>query len=108
MTASKDITGNALRVYLYLVTHGACELREVQRGLDLSTPSLASYHLKKLAEAGYVRQDRDGKYFAIQEASTEILELHEDRHSACPKDPLLHHPLHDPDNVLLLPSNQLA
>jgi DNA-binding transcriptional ArsR family regulator len=74
MTASKEITGNTLRVYLHLVTHGPCELREVQRGLGLSTPSLASYHLNRLTGAGYVKQDRDGKYFAIKEASTEILE----------------------------------
>ena len=74
MTDLKEITGNTLRVYLHLVKHGSCELREVQRGLDLSTPSLASYHLKKLTENGYVKQDRDGKYYAIKEASTEILE----------------------------------
>ena len=74
MTSTKEITGNALRVYLHLVTHGPCELREVQRGLGLSTPSLASYHLNKLMEEGYVKQDKDGKYFAIKEASIEILE----------------------------------
>jgi DNA-binding transcriptional ArsR family regulator len=74
MTDLKEITGNTLRVYLHLVTHGPCELREVQRGLDLSTPSLASYHLKKLTENGYVKQDKDGKYLAIKESSTEILE----------------------------------
>jgi hypothetical protein len=74
MTASKEITGNTLRIYLHLVTHGPCELREVQRGLGLSTPSLASYHLNRLIGASYVKQDRDGKYFAIKEASIEILE----------------------------------
>jgi DNA-binding transcriptional ArsR family regulator len=74
MTASREITGNTLRVYLFLVTHGPCELREVQRGLDLSTPSLASYHLKRLSEAGYIKQDSNGKYLAMREASTDILE----------------------------------
>ena len=74
MTASKEITGNTLRAYLHLVSHGPCQLREVQYGLGLSTPSLASYHLKKLTDNGYVKQDRDGKYFAIKEASTKILE----------------------------------
>ena len=70
----KEITGNALRTYLYLVTHGPSELREVQRGVGLSTPSLASYHLSRLVEAGYVRQDEEGRYVASKEASTEILE----------------------------------
>jgi len=80
MTAPKEITGNALRVYLYLVTHGPSELREIQRGLGLSTPSLASYHLSRLVEAGYATQDRDGRYVAIREASTEI---DVDRRRAC-------------------------
>jgi len=74
VTAPKEITGNTLRVYLYLVTHGPCELRQIHRGLGLSTPSLASYHLNRLMSASYVRQDGDGKYSAIEEASTEILE----------------------------------
>jgi hypothetical protein len=70
----KEITGNTLRTYLYLITHGPSELREVQRGLSLSTPSLASYHLSKLIEASYVKQDEEGRYLAIKEASTEILQ----------------------------------
>jgi DNA-binding transcriptional ArsR family regulator len=71
---SKEITGNALRTYLYLVTHGPSGLRDVQRGVGLSTPSLASYHLSRLVEAGYVRQDEEGRYVASEESSTEILE----------------------------------
>ena len=74
MNSPREITGNTLRVYLHLITHGPSELREVQHGLDFSTPSLASYHLKKLTAHGYVTQDRDGKYLAVKEASTEILE----------------------------------
>lgn len=73
MTASNEITGNALRVYLHLIRHGPCELRDVQRGVGLSTPSLASYHLNKLIEANYVKQERDGRYIAVKEASTDIL-----------------------------------
>lgn len=74
MTTPKEITGNALRVYLYLVTHSPSELREVQRGLGLSTPSLAFYHLTRLAEAGYVTQDTEGRYVAVTEASMDILQ----------------------------------
>jgi hypothetical protein len=70
----KEITGNTLRTYLYLITHGPSELRDVQRGLSLSTPSLASYHLGRLIDVGYARQDEDGRYVAIKEASTEILQ----------------------------------
>ncbi|MGD0803059.1 MAG: winged helix-turn-helix domain-containing protein [Candidatus Bathyarchaeia archaeon] len=74
MKKTKEITGNALRTYLYLVTHGPSGLRDVQRGVGLSTPSLASYHLSRLVEAGYVRQDEEGRYVASEESSTEILE----------------------------------
>jgi hypothetical protein len=70
----KEITGNSLRTYLYLVSHGASELREVQRGIGLSTPSLASYHLSRLVEAGYAIQDNDGKYVAVKDSSTQVLE----------------------------------
>jgi len=70
----KEITGNSLRIYLYLVKHGASELREVQRGIGLSTPSLASYHLARLVEGGYATQDTDGKYIAVKDSSTDILE----------------------------------
>jgi len=74
MTANQEVRGNTLKVYLYILKHGPCELRDVQRGVGLSTPSLASYHLGKLSEAGYVRQDEHGRYCAVREASIKILD----------------------------------
>jgi len=74
MSNDQEIRGNTLKAYLYLLKHGASELREIQRGLDLSSASLASYHLRKLTEAGYVGQDEQGKYFAIKDASAKVLE----------------------------------
>lgn len=74
MPTNQEIKGNTLKAYLYLLKHGPSELREVQRSLELSSASLASYHLGKLQEAGYVGQDETGKYFAVKEASTKILE----------------------------------
>ena len=74
MSNNQEIRGNTLKVYLYLLKHGPSELREVQHGLELSSASLASYHLGKLAEAGYVSQDEQGKYYAIKDASTKVLE----------------------------------
>jgi hypothetical protein len=69
-----EIKGNTLRVYLYLLHSGTTELREVQRALGFSSPSLASYHLGKLVEAGYAAQDEHGRYMAVPEATNEILE----------------------------------
>jgi len=74
MPSNPEVRGNTLKTYLYLLKHGPSELREVQRVLDLSSASLASYHLGKLMEAGYAGQDETGKYFAIKDASTKVLE----------------------------------
>lgn len=63
-----------MRVYLYLLRHGPSELRDVQRGVGLSTPSLASYHLGRLVDAGYAVQDDEGRYVGRAQASGEILD----------------------------------
>ena len=73
-TAKKpEITGNTVRVYLHVLRHGPCELREVQHGVGLASASLASYHLKRLMERGYVKQDEYGKYIALSEGTFELL-----------------------------------
>jgi hypothetical protein len=74
MSENQDIRGNTLKVYLYLLKHGPSELRDIQRGLTLSSASLASYHLGKLLEMGFAKQDEYGKYSAVKEASDKILE----------------------------------
>jgi hypothetical protein len=74
MSATQEVRGNTLKVYLYLLKHGPSELRDIQRGLGLSSASLASYHLGKLSEAGFVLQDEHGKYSAVKEASDRVLE----------------------------------
>jgi hypothetical protein len=74
MPVSQEVRGNALKVYLYLLKHGPSELRDVQRGVGLSSASLASYHLGKLSEAGFVIQDEQGRYSAVKEASDKVLE----------------------------------
>jgi hypothetical protein len=74
MSVNNEIRGNTLKVYLYLLRHGPSELRDVQRGVGLSSASLASYHLRRLTEAGFVTQDEHGRYSAVKEASDRILE----------------------------------
>ena len=69
-----EIRGNTLKIYLYLLRHGPSELREIQRGTGLSSPSLVSYHIGKLSEAGYARQDEFGKYLVIRETADQVLE----------------------------------
>jgi len=74
MSSSHEVRGNTLKVYMYLLRHGPSELRDVQREVGLSSASLASYHLGKLSEAGFVMQDERGRYFAVKEASDKVLE----------------------------------
>lgn len=69
-----EIKGNTLRVYLYVLQHGPCELKDVQSSLQFSTASLASYHLKRLIEAGYATQDGYGRYVATKDTTRQLLD----------------------------------
>lgn len=74
MPVSQEVRGNTLQIYLYLLRCGPSELRDIQRGVGLSSASLASYHLGKLSEAGFVIQDDRGRYLAVKEAANKVLE----------------------------------
>jgi predicted DNA-binding transcriptional regulator len=56
---SADILkGNALAIYrLILRTNKPLGIREIQRILKLSSPSVAQYHLAKLESAGFVKKE---------------------------------------------------
>lgn len=55
------LTGNTAQVYRYAVKQRKpVGVREVQRALKLSSPTLAAYHLDKLEEAGLLKQTPDG------------------------------------------------
>lgn len=55
------LTGNTAYVYRYAVKQRKpVGVREVQRALKLSSPTLAAYHLNKLEEAGLLKQTPDG------------------------------------------------
>jgi len=68
------IRGNATRVYLFVLKHGPCELRDVQHALKLSTPSLAFYHLSRLVELGVVSRTGDGRYLVVSDISADLLD----------------------------------
>lgn len=74
MSINRVIKGNTLKVYLYLLKHGPSELRDIQHGTHLSTPSLASYHLGKLLEAGFVIQNNYGVYSVVKDSADKVLE----------------------------------
>ena len=63
-----EIHGTTLRVYWYLFkSSGSVGVRETQRALSLSSPSIALYHLEKLRELGVVDKDSGGDYFLKQQ-----------------------------------------
>jgi DNA-binding transcriptional ArsR family regulator len=57
------IKGTTLEVYFYLLRKkSSAGVREIQRGLNLSSPSVSSYHLEKLENLGVIRKNRFGNY----------------------------------------------
>lgn len=71
--AESQLKGNTLRVYIYVVTHKQCGVREIQRALHLSSSSLAQYHLSKLVDLGLLRSNETGEYFLTDEVRVDVL-----------------------------------
>jgi hypothetical protein len=67
-----QLKGNTLRVYVYTLRKGKVGVREVQRSLAFSNPSLAQYHLNKLKELGLVR-DENGEYEVVNEIKVDVM-----------------------------------
>ncbi len=57
----KALKGTALDVYRFMLKKNkSVGVREVQRALGLSSPSVATYHLTKLEELGILKKDANG------------------------------------------------
>ena len=57
--AEDVLRGTTLEIYRFLLkSNKPVGAREVQRKLHLSTPSLATYHLSKLEETGFVKKEK--------------------------------------------------
>lgn len=52
----------------------AVGVREVQRDLGFSSPSVATYHIDKLVELVLVNQDEYGRYFVVQKVQVGVLQ----------------------------------
>jgi repressor of nif and glnA expression len=59
---SKDILrGLTLKVYKFILSNDRpVGIREVQRALNLSSPTLALYHMNKLEETGFIKKELNG------------------------------------------------
>lgn len=57
--AKDALRGTTLEIYRFLVkTNKPVGIREVQRALNLSSPSIVAYHFSKLEEVGLVRREK--------------------------------------------------
>jgi len=73
--ADYDLKGRTLQVYIYLLRRGGpVGVREVQRSLGLSSPSVASHHLEKLRELGVAVKDESGHYSALSNVDVSVLQ----------------------------------
>jgi DNA-binding transcriptional ArsR family regulator len=69
------LRGKAWKVYWLLLKSGRpISVREVQRALHFSSPSVANHHLEQLRELGLVqKQDVGGHYFLVNEVKIGVL-----------------------------------
>jgi hypothetical protein len=55
------LSGTTYKVYRYMLKRSApVGISDVQKGIDLSSPSVAQYHIRKLVQLGLVREEQEG------------------------------------------------
>ncbi len=68
-TADQELEGITLNVYLYAAKKGKpVGPRDVMKGANLSSPSVAYRHLQKLEDAGYLAKNEYGEYTVKKKA----------------------------------------
>ncbi|MGH9879374.1 MAG: helix-turn-helix domain-containing protein [Nitrososphaerales archaeon] len=71
----RELKGKTLQVYVYMLKKKEpVGVREIQRDLNFSSPSVANYHIEKLVSLNVVGQDEYGRYFLSQKAQISVLE----------------------------------
>ena len=63
----KNLNGTTLMVYFALLNKKEIGVRELQRQLALSSPSVAKYHLEKIVKTG-LAENRNGVYHLLKKA----------------------------------------
>lgn len=70
------LRGKTLQVYMYLLKRRkSVGVREVQKALRFSSPSLAFHHLDKLERLGLVGKDAYGRYIVTRKVDVGVLSL---------------------------------
>jgi hypothetical protein len=70
-----QLKGKTLRIYWYLLRSPSSRVgvREIQRSLGFSSPSVAAHHLEKLLSLGLIEKSMTGEYFLVQEVKVGLL-----------------------------------
>ncbi len=69
-----DLRGNTLRVYWYMLQNSKpVGVREVQRDLGMSSPSVASHHLNKIIDMGLAEKNVESLYELVEFVKVGIL-----------------------------------
>jgi predicted DNA-binding transcriptional regulator len=70
-----ELRGKTLKIYLYMLKQNRpVGVREVQRDLQLSSPSVAFHHIEKMVRLGVVEQDQLGNYVIAKKVDPCILQ----------------------------------
>lgn len=71
----RELKGKTLQVYVYMLKkREPIGVRELQRDLNFSSPSVANYHIEKLIDLNLVSKDEYGRYYISQKAQISVLE----------------------------------
>lgn len=70
-----ELRGKTLKIYLYILKQGKpVGVREVQRELQLSSPSVAYHHIEKMVRLGVLEQDQMGDYVIAKKVDPGVLQ----------------------------------
>jgi DNA-binding transcriptional ArsR family regulator len=71
-----ELKGTTFKVYWHIFRLGhPIGVRELQRSLNLSSPSVALHHLEKLRRLGLLNKDEHGRYSPKEDVKVGILRL---------------------------------
>ncbi len=71
------LQGKTLQVYWFLLENNQAGIREIQKGLNLSSSGLVAYQINKLVNAGLIAKDKTtDKYFVNQKVQSGILSFY--------------------------------
>ncbi len=70
-----NLRGKTLRAYIHILTRSEpIGVRELQRELGFSSPSVAAHHIERLADMGLIEKDGYGRYYAAKKVDVAVLQ----------------------------------